>query len=253
MTRPSLTLLTLITPLLAMVLWAEVQFPPLSGRVVDRAELLTAEERYKLTELIQQYESESSNQLVVATLPELQGITIEEYANQLAREWKLGHKKKNNGILFLIAPKERKVRIEVGYGLEGALTDALSANIIQTKVLPEFQKGDLAKGVNAGVNSIIAATKNEYVAEPVETKKDRRLTIVVGLFLLLVMLHLFGSSVLSSPVQGRNYKRGRFGGYYGSGGFGAGHSGGGFSGGGTGGGFSGGGGGFGGGGASGGW
>ncbi|WP_226647355.1 TPM domain-containing protein [Microbulbifer variabilis] len=252
MTRPFLTLITLITSLLAMVLWAEVQIPPLSGRVVDRAELLTAEERYKLTELIQQYESESSNQLVVTTLPELQGITIEEYANQLAREWKLGQKKKNNGILFLIAPKERKVRIEVGYGLEGALTDALSANIIQTKVLPEFQKGDFAKGINAGVSSIIAATKNEYVAEPVETKKDRRLAIVVGLFLLLVMLHLFGSSILSSPVHGRNYKRGRFGGYYGSGGFGAGHSGGGFSGGGTGG-FSGGGGGFGGGGASGGW
>ncbi|GAB2881839.1 YgcG family protein [Microbulbifer echini] len=250
MIRLAKTIFALMTPLLAVVLWAEVQLPPLSGRVVDRAELLTAEERYKLTERIQQYESESSNQLVVAILPDLQGITIEEYANQLAREWKLGRKKKNNGVLFLIAPGERKVRIEVGYGLEGVLTDALSANIIQTKVLPEFQSGNFAGGINAGVGSIIAATKNEYVAEPVETKEGRRLVFLIGLFLALIMLHLFGTSVLSSPVHGRSYKRGRFGGYYGSGGFGGGLPGGSSSGGG---GFSGGGGGFGGGGASGGW
>ncbi|MFA0809971.1 TPM domain-containing protein [Microbulbifer epialgicus] len=253
MIRLALAIPAVMALLLPAVLWADIQLPPLSGRVVDRAKLLPADEQYQLTEQIQKYESESSNQLVVATLPELQGITIEEYANQLARHWKLGQKDKNNGILFLVAPKERKVRIEVGYGLEGVLTDALAANIIQTKVLPEFRSGDIAGGINAGVQSIIAATKNEYVAEPVESKKDRRLAFLAGLFLILVMLHLFGTSVLSSPVHGRAYKRGRFGGYYGTGGFGRGHSGGGRAGGSSGGGFSGGGGGFGGGGASGGW
>ncbi|WP_444898020.1 TPM domain-containing protein [Microbulbifer sp. SSSA005] len=248
MNRPSLAITILIALVCALTAWADVQFPALSGRVVDQGELLKADERYQLTELIQQYERDSDNQLVVATIPELQDITIEEYANQLARKWKLGKKDKDNGVLFLIAPNDRKVRIEVGYGLEGALTDALAANIIQTKVLPEFRNGDFSGGINAGVRSIIAATKNEYVAEPVETKEGRRIAVLVGLFLLLVMLHLFGSAALGSPVQSRIFKRGRYGGYYGGGGFG-----GGLSGGSSGGGFSGGGGGFGGGGASGGW
>ncbi|AWF82138.1 methanol dehydrogenase [Microbulbifer sp. A4B17] len=248
MNRPSLTTISLLALLSTWVAWADIQFPTLSGRVVDQGELLKADERYQLTELIQQYERDSDNQLVVATVPELQGITIEEYANQLARKWKLGKKDKDNGVLFLIAPNDRKIRIEVGYGLEGALTDALAANIIQTKVLPEFRSGDFNGGINAGVKSIIAATKNEYVAEPLETKEGRRITVLVGLLLLLIMLHLFGSAALGSPVQGRIFKRGRYGGYYGGGGFG-----GGLSRGSSGGGFSGGGGGFGGGGASGGW
>ncbi|BBL99982.1 YgcG family protein [Microbulbifer sp. GL-2] len=250
MNRLALPTFAIAASLLTMLLWADIKLPILTGRVMDREELLSADERYQLTEQIQQYESDSSNQLVVAILPDLQGITIEEYANLLAREWKLGHKDKNNGILFLIAPNERKIRIEVGYGLEGALTDALASNIIQTKVLPKFRVGNFADGVEAGVQSIIAASKNEYVAEPIETKKDRRIAFLVGLFLILVMLHLFSTSVFSSAVHGRNYKRGRFGGYYGTGGFGGSYSG---SGGGAGGGFSGGGGGFGGGGASGGW
>ncbi|MFS1522665.1 TPM domain-containing protein [Microbulbifer sp. 2304DJ12-6] len=239
---------TLIALLFSLVAQADVQFPPLSGHVVDRAKLLAADERYHLTELVQQYESDSSNQLVIAILPELQGITIEEYAYQLARHWKLGHKDKNNGVLFLVAPRERKIRIEVGDGLEGTLTDALAANIIHTKVLPEFQSGDFGEGINAGVQSIISATRNEYVAEPLESKKDRRMTVLLGLFLILVILHLFVTSVLSAPVHGRSYKRGRFGGNYGSGGFGGGYPGAraGDN-------FSGGGGGFGGGGASGGW
>ncbi|WP_445365004.1 TPM domain-containing protein [Microbulbifer sp. ANSA001] len=249
MIRSALLALALITSWMTMSLWADVQFPILTGRVIDKEELLSSEERYRLTEQIQQYESESSNQLVVAILPDLQGLTIEEYANQLAREWKLGHKDKNNGILFLIAPNKRKVRIEVGYGLESALTDALAANIIHTKVLPKFRRGAFSEGIETGVQSIIAATKNEYVAEPIENKKDRRIAFLAGIFLILVMLHLFGTSMLSSPVHKRSYKRGRFGGYYGTGGFGGGYS----SGGRPGGGFSGGGGGFGGGGASGGW
>ncbi|MCO1333906.1 TPM domain-containing protein [Microbulbifer sp. OS29] len=248
MNRSSLAMLSLIALLCTWGGSAEVQFPPLSGPVVDQAKLLKADERYQLTELIQKYERDSGHQLVVATLAELQGITIEEYANQLARQWKLGKKDKDNGVLFVIAPNEKKIRIEVGYGLEGALTDALAANIIQTKVLPEFRNGNFSGGINAGVNSIIAATKKEYVAEPVETKQEQRISLLIGIALLLFMLHLFGSAVLGSPVNGRIYKRGRYGGYYGGGGFG-----GGISRGGAGGGFSGGGGGFGGGGASGGW
>lgn len=228
---------------------AEVKFPPLSGRVVDNANLLSQSTRYQLTEMLQQQEKDTSNQIVVVTLPDLQGLTIEEYGYQLGRHWKIGQKDKDNGALLIVAPAEREVRIEVGYGLEGALTDALSSNIIHTKILPQFRNGNFDGGVTAGVESIIAAIKNEYVAESTETNENRRLALLVGIFLLFVMLQIFGASVLGAPAGGSNYRRGRYGGYYGGGGFGGGYGGGG----GFGGGFGGGGGGFGGGGASGGW
>lgn len=229
---------------------ADIKFPTLSGRVVDNANLLSQSTRYQLTEILQQHEKQTSNQIVVVTLDDLQGYTIEEYGYQLGRHWKIGKKGKDNGVLLIIAPKDRKVRIEVGYGLEGALTDALSANIIHTKILPKFRGGDFDGGVIAGVQSIIAAINNEYVAEPTDSGDNRKLAFLVGIFLLFIMLQLFGASVLGSPNGSRNYRRGRYGGYYGGGGFGGyGGGGGGFGGGG----FGGGGGGFGGGGASGGW
>ncbi|SDJ56959.1 TPM domain-containing protein [Microbulbifer yueqingensis] len=227
---------------------AETEFPTLSGRVVDRANLLKQETEYRLTELMQQHEKETSNQLVVVTVPDLQGLTIEEYGYQLGRHWKLGRKNKDNGALLIVAPDERQVRIEVGYGLEGALTDAQAANIIHTKILPKFRTGDFGGGVTAGVESMIAAIKNEYVAEPTETGNDRRLAWLVGFLLLLVMLQFFGAAFLGVPGNSGRFRRGRYGGYYGTGGFG-----GGFGGGSPGGGFGGGGGSFGGGGASGGW
>lgn len=240
--------LALAALLCAAVALAEVQFPALSGRVVDSANLLSSQAKYQLTEMMQQHEKETSNQLVVVTVADLQGLTIEEYGYQLGRYWKIGQEGKDNGALLIVAPSERQVRIEVGYGLEGALTDALSANIIHTKILPRFKTGDFDGGVISGVQSIIAAIKNEYQAEPANDDGNRRLALLVGLFLLLLMLQIFGASVLGSPSGSSNYRRGRYGGYYGGGGFGGG-LGGGFGGGG----FGGGGGGFGGGGASGGW
>ncbi|MFD1216250.1 MULTISPECIES: TPM domain-containing protein [Microbulbifer] len=246
--RIALVIVACTALLWAALATADVKFPTLSGRVVDNANLLSQSTRYQLTEMLQQQEKQTSNQIVVVTLPDLQGLTIAEYGYQLGRHWKIGQKDKDNGVLLIVAPAEREVRIEVGYGLEGALTDALSANIIHTKILPQFRTGNFDGGVMAGVESIIAAIKNEYVPEPTEDSGDRRLAILVGLFLLLVMLQIFGSSVLGAPSTG-TYRRGRYGGYYGGGGFGGGGYGGGFGGGG----FGGGGGGFGGGGASGGW
>ncbi|WP_299592000.1 YgcG family protein [uncultured Microbulbifer sp.] len=251
MTIQRIALLLFLVPAL---LWAgashgDVTFPSLSGRVVDDANLLSQSTRYQLTEMLQAQEKETSNQIVVVTLQDLQGLTIEEYGYQLGRHWKIGQKDKDNGVLLIVAPSERKVRIEVGYGLEGALTDALSANIVHTKILPQFRSGNFDGGVTAGVESIIAAIKNEYVPEPTESGNDRRLALLVGIFLLFIMLQIFGASVLGAPSGSSNYRRGRYGGYYGGGGFGGGYGGGGFGGGG----FGGGGGGFGGGGASGGW
>ena len=96
------------------------------------------------------------DQVVVATLPSLEGYEIEDYANRLFRHWQLGQKDKNNGALLLVAPQERKVRIEVGYGLEGALTDALSKVIITTAIAPQFQKGNFAGGIDAGVDAMLS-------------------------------------------------------------------------------------------------
>ncbi|WP_078084282.1 TPM domain-containing protein [Microbulbifer mangrovi] len=251
MTIRRIALILILCPALvwAGLAVADVKFPPLSGRVVDNANLLSQSTRYQLTEMLQQQEKETSNQIVVVTLPDLQGLTIEEYGYQLGRHWKIGQKDKDNGALLIVAPAEREVRIEVGYGLEGALTDAMSSNIIHTKILPHFRNGNFDGGVTAGVESIIAAIKNEYVAESTEAYENRRLALLVGIFLLFIMLQIFGASVLGAPAGGSNYRRGRYGGYYGGGGFGGGYGGGG----GFGGGFGGGGGGFGGGGASGGW
>lgn len=250
MTIRRIALLLLLCPALlwATAALADIKFPSLSGRVVDEANLLSQSTRYQLAERLQQQEKISSNQIVVVTLTDLQGLTIEEFGYQLGRHWKIGKKDKDNGVLLIVAPAERKVRIEVGYGLEGALTDAISSNIIHTKILPEFRNGDFDGGVTAGVESIIAATQNEYVPETTDTNDNRQLALLIGIFLLFVMLQIFGSSVLGAPSGSSNYRRGRYGGYYGGGGFGGGYGGGGF-----GGGFGGGGGGFGGGGASGGW
>lgn len=131
-------------------------FPSLTGRVVDAANLLKPEERSALETKLKAHEDKTSDQVVVATVPSLEGFEIEDYANRLFRQWQLGEKKTNNGALLLVAPKERKVRIEVGYGLEGALTDALSKVIITTAVAPQFQKGNFAGGIDAGVDAMLS-------------------------------------------------------------------------------------------------
>lgn len=131
-------------------------FPPLSGRVVDAAGLLKPEERSALEAKLKAYETKTSDQVVVATVPSLQDRNVEDYANRLFRSWKLGQAKTNNGALLLVAPNERKVRIEVGYDLEGALTDALSKVIITTAIAPRFKAGDYPGGINAGVDAILS-------------------------------------------------------------------------------------------------
>jgi len=132
-----------------------VTFPALTGRVVDEANVLSAQERDALSSKLAELETKSGIQLVVATVKSLQGQDIEPYANELFRTWKLGEKAKNNGVLLLVAPNERRVRIEVGYGLEGTLTDALSKIIIANAIAPRFKAGDFDGGVSRGVDDII--------------------------------------------------------------------------------------------------
>lgn len=144
----------------ALLLWtavaaAALTFPALTGRIVDQAGIISAETRNAIEPRLADLEAKSGIQLVVATVNSLQGQDIEPYANELFRHWKLGEKAKNNGVLLLVAPNERRVRIEAGYGLEGTLTDALSKVIIANAIAPRFKTGDFNGGISRGVDDII--------------------------------------------------------------------------------------------------
>lgn len=221
-------------------------FPDLTGRVVDDAQMLSGSARQQLSSKLQAFEQQTGNQFVVVTLPNLQGYTIEDYGYQLGRHWGIGQKGKDNGVLLIVAKQERKVRIEVGYGLEGQLTDALSSRIIQGVILPDFRKGQFSQGIVDGSDAIIAVLHGD--ASKVPQPRDRGTqgrSLFSVIFMIMVGLMIFGSFFGGG---GGGFRRRRSGFWYG--GFGG--TGGGFGSGG-GGGFSGGGGGFGGGGASGGW
>jgi uncharacterized protein len=144
----------------AALLWTMVAavaltFPALTGRIVDQANVISADARRTIEPKLADLEAKSGIQLVVATVNSLEGQEIEPYANALFRNWKLGEKAKNNGVLLLVAPKERRVRIEVGYGLEGTLTDALTKVIITNAITPRFKTGDFSDGISRGVDDII--------------------------------------------------------------------------------------------------
>ncbi|HJT06552.1 MAG TPA: TPM domain-containing protein [Stellaceae bacterium] len=236
--------------LAAAALAAEPVFPALSGRVVDDAGILSATTRSRLDASLAAHEQQTGQQLVVVTLPSLQGYTIEDFGYQLGRRWGIGQKGRDNGALLIIAPKERKVRIEVGYGLEGTLTDAQSRIIIEQVILPQFRRGNFDAGVSDGTAAILRVLGGaplDGAARHVRTVENAPPPWVFFVFLVLFLAffawRIYGAWPLLLAGRG-------VGPWYGSGGFG-GFSGGGFSGGG--GGFSGGGGSFGGGGASGGW
>jgi len=148
--------------LLLALLWSPAfaasapTFPALTGRVVDDAHILSPEVQASLTAKLATLEQSNSRQLVVVTLPSLQGYEIEDYGVQLLRHWQIGQKGLNNGAVFIIAPTEHKVRVEVGYGLEATLTDAVSSVILQREVLPKFKAGDMSGGVVAGTDALIA-------------------------------------------------------------------------------------------------
>src|SRR5450759_192724 len=132
-----------------------VNFPALTGRIVDQANIIPAETRSAIEPKLADLEAKSGIQLVVATVTSLEGQEVEPYANELFRSWKLGEKAKNNGVLLLVAPNQRKVRIEVGYGLEGTLTDALSKVIITNAITTRFQTGAFSGRIARGVDDII--------------------------------------------------------------------------------------------------
>ena len=250
-----------VVALLGSVVSAQ-EYPPLSGRLVDEAGILSASVERSISTQLEAHEAAGGNQVVVATIQSLGGQAIATYGVDLGRHWQIGQAGEDNGVLLIVAPNDRRVNITVGYGLEGDLPDAIAKNIIETKILPRFGEGQMAQGVADGVTAIIAALGGEYaVVEPrrrrsVENRESRAVGgIISGVIFWAFVLGGFFSrrrrgrrgrggglaeslllgAVVSSALGG---SRDSGGGGFGSGGFG---------------GFSGGGGSFGGGGASGSW
>jgi len=139
-----------------------VEVPPLTGRIVDEAHLLPPDVAASLSEELAAHERRTGNQVAVLTLPTLQGEPLEGYSHRVATTWKLGQKGTDNGVLLLVVPGDRRVRIEVGYGLEGLLTDAKSSRIIRDEMVPRFRSGDYAQGIAAGVHAIIGTIEGSY-------------------------------------------------------------------------------------------
>jgi uncharacterized protein len=185
----------LLLCLVSALAWA-FDFPPLTGRVVDQADVIPATTRETLELKLKDLEDKSGIQLVVATVKSLQGGDIETYANELFRAWKLGEAKKNNGVLLLVAPTERKVRIEVGYGLEGTLTDALSQVIIASAVVPRFKASDYSGGIERGVDGIISVLTTdaeEWHAKTRVRSEDQQsmFDVLFPILLFLVVVFIF--------------------------------------------------------------
>jgi uncharacterized protein len=239
----------------------DVRFPALSGRVVDQARLLTPEKEAELTARLEALERDTSDQLVVVTVEGLQGLEIEDYGYRLGRAWGIGQAEDDNGVLLIVAPEERKVRIEVGYGLEPVLTDGLSALIIHNEILPSFREGRFETGIEQGAAAIEAQLRldpAEAQARAAAADKPKADVPVGPLIMIGVIFFLIFVGAIGALAGGGRRRRGsgvapiliwaaaealRN----------SGRSGGGGSSWGGGGGFSGGGGSFGGGGASGGW
>jgi uncharacterized protein len=218
-----------------------VTFPALTGRIVDQANIITSEARSEIEPKLADLEAKSGIQLVVATVKSLEGQEIEPYANDLFRTWKLGEKTKNNGALLLVAPNERRVRIEVGYGLEGTLTDALSKVIISNAIAPRFKAGDYSDGVRRGVDDIITVLTtdaSEWQKRPSLRLDSQQTTdpvswlLILGLIALVALLSVspgfrwFFFNVLMSVALSSGSSRGGYsaggsssgGGFYGGGG-----------------------------------
>jgi uncharacterized protein len=233
----------------------EMPAPPRDW-VNDYASVLSPAGKQELNERLKRFEAETSNQIVVAIFPSLEEESLEDYVNRLYEAWRIGQKQNNNGVLLAVFVNDRKVRIEVGYGLEGALTDAVSSRIIREEIAPEFRNGNYDAGIRRAIDAIEKATRGEYKAPEDTAQKISPLLvfllIVIGFLILrYIIRHRFNPGVFIPDPRYRGRRRNPYDDWW-IGGSGGGLGGGGF-GGGSGGGFSGGGGLSGGGGASGSW
>src|SRR5690554_6419445 len=240
----------IILPISAALAQSAPEFPELTGRVVDKAELLSPATESRIAQMLEAHEQSTTEQVVVVTVPDLQGYGIEDYGYQLGRHWGIGQQGEDNGALLIVAKQERRIRIEVGYGLEGRLTDAASATIINQIITPAFKQGQFEQGIASGAAAMVQVLGGEPLALPTRARggqQEKPNAPLASLLFMVMMLVIFfigggrgrgrggvGGALLGGMLLGGMTGRG------GGGGFGGG-------------GFGGGGGGFGGGGGSGGW
>jgi uncharacterized protein len=253
-----LALSTLVATLFFVTRAEALAVPKLEGRVNDYADLLSPEAEERVKRNLEAHEKATGQQFVVLTIKSLEGDPLEDFSIRTVEAWKVGREKQDDGLLLLVVKDDRKVRIEVGHGLEGSITDAFSSRVIRSVLVPSFKTGDYAGGIEGALNVLMRHETGGAadLPEPASPQKSSRKVSPLFALLLFVLPFLIPFFVLSrlSGGRGRWGRTGGFlGGYYGgsSGGFGGGGFGGGF--GGSSGGFSGGGGSFGGGGASGSW
>lgn len=226
------------------ILFAEPEIPKLTQYATDFTNTIPSSNLEQINNELRKFDDATSNQIVLLVISTLDGYPLDMYANTVAEQNKIGTKDNDNGILFLVVINDRKMRIEVGYGLEGALPDALASSIIRNEVAPYFKREDYYSGVIAGLNGIIAATKGEYQNTKKRQDNDDDSGFPWGFIVFIIIFLIFGRNkgglgalLLLNALGGSG---GRSSGGFGGGGFSGGV-------------FSGGGGGFGGGGASGGW
>ncbi len=233
--------------LLAGPTWAaETALPAAPAQYFnDYASLVSADEAARLEAQLRGFDTETSNQVVVAIFPELPSPSLEDFTIRTAQAWRAGRKKLDNGVVLFVFVKDRKIRLEVGYGLEGALPDALAKRIVDDEIASRFRAGDPAGGLTAGIDAILKATRGEYKPNDQGRRSGSiLLQVLLLVVMVVVLLALLQAQMGPTVYTGGGYRRYRRGGW-GGGGWGGGGS--------SGGGFSGGGGGFGGGGASGSW
>src|SRR5665811_1196574 len=178
-----------------------VNYPALTGRIVDQAKIISSDTRSAMEPKLIDLEAKSGIQLVVATVTSLEGQEIEPYANALFRSWQLGETAKNNGVLLLVAPNERRVRIEVGYGLEGTLTDALARVIIANAITPRFKSGDFSGGISRGIDDIITVLTtdaSEWGKRP-SLRLDSQQSTDPFNWLIVLLVIAIGAGLIVSP------------------------------------------------------
>lgn len=181
----------------AFIAAAQVPVPPLTGRVTDQTTSFTAEQKATLEQTLQTFEARKGSQLAVLIVPTTAPETIEQYAVRVAERWKLGRKKVDDGAILVVAKNDRAVRIEVGYGLEGALNDAISKRIISESITPRFTQGDFYGGVSAGIDQIIRVVDGESLPQRSEKPNDG-VTSIQQLIPVIFILALVMGGVLRS-------------------------------------------------------
>ncbi|MEX0346905.1 MAG: YgcG family protein [Rhizobiaceae bacterium] len=202
--------------LFALVAAVAASFPQLTGRVVDNAGLLDTATKTAIEQKLQAHEAKSSDQVVVATIISLEGEALEEYANLLFRHWGLGQADQNNGVLLLVAKNDRKIRIEVGYGLEGTLTDLHSKLIIDNIIVPAFKSGDFAAGISAGVDDILSVLagngeelQQRFAAYEESTDVFSYVPVIFIAVWISLFVSIFGMAILA-PIFGTKIGPGRY-------------------------------------------